>query len=425
MRNYCGLLTRRYSNGQVLENLQAGISERDFVVRISKCVGFSLVEEDSALAGGSSMEARQQEHRATSVEEVGETTTSTSVPIQTPAPSNPTSIPSETPVPVPEPSPSPAVQGLLSERAARLEAERKTREAAEREAKRAAAKARREAAEKEQASSSSDPVPQARQNWIEQQRTRQKEAKLERERILKSIESDRQARKERDQQRRLLAQSETQAQMGAAGPSQTTSARSVSASKTCSLQIRLFDGTSLRRRFQSDATLATAVRTYVAEESATDIPYSFRQILTPHPSRTIEIAEENESLQALGLTPSATLVLVPVKGYTEAYAAGGAKGMVSRGLRLGYGLVSGTVGYVGGLVGGFLGYGAVNAATNEPYVGGTADEVEPSNVQGRSMAEDRPTNAGSRGTEGGIKIRTLADQRREQEGSEFYNGNQV
>lgn len=183
-------------------------------------------------------------------------------------------------------------------------------------------------------------------------------------------------------------------------------------SPTCNLQIRLFDGSSVRSRFDSSATLTGAVRAFVDEQSTSDVPYNFREMRTPLPSRTIEISEENQSLQSLGLTPSATLVLVPVSGYTDAYASSGASGLISRGVSTGYGLVSGALGLVGGL----LGYGG-DAAGDSPHIGGVGDSIEPASAEGSNSAGTGPSS--------GIKIRTLADQRGREDNQELYNGNQV
>lgn len=398
--------------------------------RVSSCAGFSeatsTTQGTTEASPGSPPSVPPESVPGASQAQPSESTVTPSQPAQPEAGTAPPAAAA--------PPPDTSVQEMLSERATRLEADRQKREQAEKEARRAVAKARREAADKETAESSS--APQARPSWIEEQRNRQKEARLERERILKTIESDKAARREREQQRRLQAQAEAQAGASSseAGPSKQASLDKFapqaqgsvppSAHKSCNLQIRLFDGTSLRRRFASSSTLATAVRTYIAEESNTDIPYSFRQILTPAPSRTIEISEENETLQSLGLTPSATLVLVPVKGYTEAYQTGGVTGMVQRRVNMGHGMVFGAVGYVVNTLGSFLGYGAPGApqAEDGPYVAGTGDEIEPSNVKGGKMAEERPQTASS-----AVRVRTLADQRRDagKEGNELYNGNQV
>lgn len=317
---------------------------------------------------------------------------------------------------------SPTLQDILSERNARLDADHRKKREEEREAKKAAAK--RAGKQREDQAAEASSVPQARQDWITQQRNRQQEARVEKERVLRAIESDKAARREREQRRRIAQSADTPAAF-APQKSDSTHGRS---NPTCNLQIRLFDGSSLRSKFDSSATLATSVRTYISEQSSSDMPYNFREIRTPQPSRTIEISEENESLQSLGLTPSATLVLVPVKGYTDAYASSGAGGILSKGLNTGYGLLSGAVGFVGSAVGSVLGYGG-DATLEGPYMGGTSDDLEPSNMDDGTKTTQKVTPV-TAGPSSGIKIRTLADQRKEEEeeeddGQELYNGNQV
>ena len=316
---------------------------------------------------------------------------------------------------------------MMADRKARLERERQEKDEAEKQARKAVAKARRE--EAEQAAGASSSVPPSRQSYLEEQRTRQREAKLDKERVLKAIESDKQARRERERQRRLAAQGEdasgVDSQEGPSNAAQpSASGLRAQASRTpqthCALQIRLFDGTSIRSRFSVDSTLSTAVRTYISENSQTDIPYNFRAMLNPLPSRNIEISEENESLQSLGLCPSATLVLVPVKDFTDAYYVSGGTGIINKGINTTFHLINGVYGYASGILGRITGYGG-DGASDGPYVAGTGDEVEPSNVQGSKMAEGKSPA----GPSSGIKIRTLADQRRDQEGTELYNGNQV
>lgn len=315
----------------------------------------------------------------------------------------------ETNVPIPAPTGNTTMQQFLTERGNQLEAKRKKQEEHLKAYRKAMAKSRKEAEEKQEAESSS--APHKKQDWADEQRNRNKEARLERERILKTIESDKAARKEREQQKRLLVQGEPST-AAAQRPVQTDTTPGRS-SNVCAIQIRLFDGSSLRTRFDPSATLATSVRTYISQNSQTDVPYEFRQILLPNPSRNISVGEENESLRSLGLTPSATLVLVPIKGYTDAYTGGGS--LVSKGFNAGFGLISGAASMLGNAVGSVMGY-AGSSDGQGPYVAGTADESEPSNTAGDRIAHGSA----------GINIRTLGDQRREAgESTELYNGNQV
>jgi len=93
---------------------------------------------------------------------------------------------------------------------------------------------------------------------------------------------------------------------------------------------------------------------------------------------------------------------------------------MNRSIAMTHSVVGGAYNLVGGVLGRLTGSVGAEAAEG-PYMGGTADEQEPSNVQGSRMAgaDSQP------GPSSGMKIRTLADQRREQQKSEFYNGNQA
>ncbi|KAL1301605.1 hypothetical protein AAFC00_005834 [Neodothiora populina] len=310
------------------------------------------------------------------------------------------------------------LQEILSERNARMDEDHQQKRAAEKEAKKAAVVRSKEMADKQAAESSS--VPAARQDWLNQQRLRQQEARAERERILKTIQQDKITRQERERQRKIAAQGSSSSAVPEASssvaPHRSDHPRGW-ASTTCNLQIRLFDGTSLRSRFDSSATLDGAVRTFVDAQSESEVPYNFREIRTPQPSRTIEIGEEGQTLQSLGLTPSATLVLVPVHGYTDAYASRGAAGLMYRGVHSGFSLVSGALGGALGLVGGMLGYGG-DAVRDGPYLSGVADESEEaSDAEGTKIAGAGPSS--------GFKVRTLADQREDNDEQELYNGNQL
>lgn len=339
-----------------------------------------------------------------------------------------------------EPAQSSAnVQSLLNERAQKLEADRLQKETAERAERIARANARRREAQEAEAAHKPDKgkqregeppaseKAQARRDWVRQQKQRNDEAKRERERILLQIESDRLARKEKEAQRRELARQEAGAGDDAASTAAEPPASRSGAgpAQSCALQIRLFDGSSIRSRFAPDTTLSTGVRTWITSSSPpqiTNVPYTFRLILAPQPSRTIEISEESQSLQELGLMPTATLVLVPVGGYTEAYASSGYTGMLSRGLSAGYGLVSGAFGLAGSVITSVTGIGRGEG----PYMGGMSDEQEPSNAQGQQMAGSDFNSGSSAGPS--VKVRTLADQRAQEERNrrtELYNGNSL
>lgn len=247
--------------------------------------------------------------------------------------------------------------------------------------------------------------------YAAQQRKRQQDAKLERERILRQIEHDKAERKEKEEQRKALARAEVQEKDDSALADEQLKNEinrpRPTRSKECAIQVRMFDGSNIRHKFSSDATLRTDVRAWIDKERLDgDIPYTFKQILTPLPNRTLSISDEEESLQSLGLTPSATLVMVPVQGYTAAYDH---QGLVSRGAATGYSVISGGAGMITGALRTILGFGQADVPTNEsgdnPAGGDTAPE---------------PRGAGS-----SINIRTLRDQREGRDDHQLYNGNQV
>ena len=321
----------------------------------------------------------------------------------------------------------PTLESLLPGRAAQLEADHQTRRAKEKEERIARAEARRKEVEaaatsddksslsekakgKQRADGSGDASSQqSRRDWVKEQAKRKEEAKVERQRILQQIEADRQERKNREAIRKEV----NAPAVSMNGLSENRSSTS-NKSDMCALQLRLFDGTSIKTRFKSSTTLALGVRTWIKETApagAADSAYNFRLMLVPGPSRTIDKADETKSLQELGLVPSATLVLLP------AIDAAARDGFLSRGV-VGsvYGLVSGALGVVGG---------AVGHLTGGLYIGGIADETEPSNIAGASMATtDTPGTLSA----GKARSKTLADQRAEEntakdQNAEFYNGN--
>ena len=303
--------------------------------------------------------------------------------------------------------PSQAVQNLLADRRRRLEIDQKEKEAAERAERQAKADAR-------QAAIMSDPnsAKGKQATYAAQQRKRQQEAKLERERILQQIEHDKAERKEKEEQRKALARAELQEKDDSAladeqlkneinRPTRPTR------SKECALQVRMFDGSNIRHKFSSDATLRTDVRSWIDKERMDgDIPYTFKQILTPLPNRTLSISDEEESLQSLGLTPSATLVMVPVQGYTAAYDH---QGLVSRGASTGYSVILGGAGMITGALRTILGFGQAAERPNE--------------AQGNEAVGDAAPE--TRGAGSSINIRTLRDQREGRDDHQLYNGNQV
>lgn len=306
-------------------------------------------------------------------------------------------------------SPSPgsqssqAVQNLLADRRRRLEIDKKEKDTAERAERKAKAEARKEAIVM-----APDSAKAKQATYAVQQKKRQQEAKLERERILRQIEHDKAERKEKEARRKAIAKAEAEGMDGAGGLVDQQLTSEVSSlkptrSKECAVQIRLFDGSLIRSRISSDQTLRGNVRPWVDHHKSDDVPYTFKHVLTPMPNRTLSISEEEETLQSLGLTPSATLVIVPVQGYTNAYNGG--QGIVSKGASAGYNVVSAGAGIITGALGTFLGFGRATPPGEIP--------------------EARNDEADTIGMGSGINIRTLRDQRADQEDHQLYNGNQV
>ncbi len=170
---------------------------------------------------------------------------------------------------------SQTVQNLLADRRRRLEVDKKAKEAAEKAERQAKANAR-------QAAMTADPnSAKAKQaTYAQQQRKRQQETKLERERILRQIEHDKTERKEKDEQRKALAKAEAEGRDGAGGLVDQQLSREMSrgpkpaSTKECAIQVRMFDGSTIRTRFPSDQILRTNVRPWVDKErSDGDSPY--------------------------------------------------------------------------------------------------------------------------------------------------------
>lgn len=233
-----------------------------------------------------------------------------------------------------------SVAALLQERKIRMEADKKKKDAQEK------AERTRKAAERKAAVESGkpeDPKRAADLKYAAQQKKRQQEARQERERVLKQIEDDKAERKARDATRKEQAKI-------AAGTEQPPNPFTAPSSEMgsmkrgdhCALKVRLFDGSAISSRFPSGATLEGEVRKWVdQEQQVAESPYIFKHILTPFPNKEISISEEGNSLQDLGLVPNATLILVPIKDFTPAYAQGpGVTGLLSSGVSAGYGLVS-------------------------------------------------------------------------------------
>ena len=251
-----------------------------------------------------------------------------------------------------------------------------------------------------------------RESWVHEQKKRKQEAQAERKRILAQIESDKKERKQKEQDRKAAAaaaNAEEQAITTDESPKSPAKAGApprTRYAKDCALKIRTFDGSTVASKFPSEQTLREHVRPWIESElGKPDAPYEFTQVLAPMPNRRISVSEEEESLQSLGLAPSATLVMVPIKAYTEAYTSSGAQGYLSSGLSYGYGVVKSGVSLIGGLAGSFLGGSGEASAAQGPT-------QSPHGIDGSSEA---PRSS--------INVRTLRDRAVARDDQQLYNGN--
>ena len=309
----------------------------------------------------------------------------------------------------PASQPSQAVQNLLADRRRKLEVDKREKDAAEKAERKARAEARKEAI-----TVAPDSARAKQASYAAQQRKRQQEVKLERERILSQIEHDKSERKAKEERRKAIAKAEPENTDGARELIERQLASEIGSprlteSGECAVQIRLFDGSTIRSRFSSDQTLRGNVRPWIDSTKPDDMPYTFKQVLAPMPNRTLSISEEEENMKSLGFSPSVTLVLVPVQGYTAAYSGG--QSIISKGVSIGYNVMSAGAGIVGGAFGTLLGLGQATTPGELPDTHDTRTQ--------------RIAEADSTGTGININIRTLRDQRNDRDDQQLYNGNQV
>ncbi|KAL3483650.1 hypothetical protein BJX62DRAFT_75637 [Aspergillus germanicus] len=175
------------------------------------------------------------------------------------------------------------------------------------------------------------------------------------------------------------------------------------------LQVRLFDGQSVRSTFSPSHTIRKDVRPWLDSQMEERKPYNLKHILTPLPNQTLTIAEEDQTLREIITGSTATFVMVPIKSYIEAYSESGS--LPVRAVSSMYGIVSSVVGTATGYVGSLLGYGQNQAAQPQPE----ASQSSGSQSLGETT-RPRPFRP---------NIRTLRDQMEGQDRSEFYNGNQL
>ncbi|KAJ0422120.1 hypothetical protein BJY00DRAFT_97144 [Aspergillus carlsbadensis] len=175
------------------------------------------------------------------------------------------------------------------------------------------------------------------------------------------------------------------------------------------LQVRLFDGRSVRSTFSPSHTIRKDVRPWLDSQMEERKPYNLKHILTPLPNQTLTIAEEDRPLPEIIIGSTATFVMVPIKSYIEAYSEPGS--LPVRAVSFVYGVVSSVFGTATGYVGSLLGYGQNQVAQPQSEASQTSGSLSSGETPRR-----RPF---------GPNIRTLRDPMEGQDRSEFYNGNQL
>lgn len=249
-------------------------------------------------------------------------------------------------------------------------------------------------------SQSTNPPPRStpQQDWTRTQRERRRQQREERERIKAQIKYDHEERRRLDELRKQPA-------TDLPSSNSTDSRPNRASSSEVRVQVRTFDGSTLRSTFPKTSTISSQVRPWVDSSAQQKTPYNFKMILTPQPNRTIEAAEEEKSLADLDIIRSCTLVMVPVKGFVDSYAPP-SSGILGSAVSGGYNLVSGSVGAVLGGVRSVFGFGQVTAESPE---------------------HSGPAEASSEPPPGQVRVRTLADQRidAQKKDQQFYNGNQL
>lgn len=258
-----------------------------------------------------------------------------------------------------------------------------------------------------------------KKNWQAVQAQRKKKERDERERILAQIRSDQEDRRRIQTLRRDIYRSQKY------DPSEQKSEnRSATINSRYQIQVRLFDGSAIRSSFDPQDTINKNVRSWIDQNrSDGNRPYTLKHILTPFPNKTLSVTEEEQPLQELDLGSTASLVMIPITSYTEAYLSPPSiTSLPARGISAGYNMVSGAINYTAHALGTVLGIGQ-NPYPNHAPVSGTdtLNSHSQSNAAGETVAAS--TQFRNQRNFGG-NIRTIHDA--DTTGNaQFYNGNTV
>ncbi|KAM0355710.1 hypothetical protein ACHAPU_000095 [Fusarium lateritium] len=288
------------------------------------------------------------------------------------------------------PATSENVRRILAERAARLQNQR---EENERRIKDERARTKEKAKAEAEAGMNTDNARVHKE--AEAVKKKRQQDLDERARILRRIEDDkaeRRIRAEAREKQRVDSLKGGDIASSLVNAPETKLASSTRTGGMTALQVRLFDGSTLRSRFKTTAHLKE-IRKWV-DQNRTDgaQPYTFKQVLTPLPNKNIDETEVDKAVGELGLSPSSTLVLIPVKKFTTAYD--NSQGIVSR--------------FVGFILGIFYWILSLFGAGDEraTHRGPTSDDAP---ISSREQS----------------RIREFQNQRDQQRDQQLYNGNSV
>ncbi|KAF4952597.1 hypothetical protein FGADI_6669 [Fusarium gaditjirri] len=303
-------------NGELKEYITPGTSKEDFLRRVQ-----AAFNSTAAPAPAPAPAAPAPAPATTQPTPAPEQASTPQPQTETPAASEQQSTPTTA-----APSTSENVRRMLAERAARLQTQK---EENERKVKEERARTKDKAKAEAEAGMDTDNARAHKQ--AEAVRKQKQKDQEEKARILKRIEDDKAERRLRAEQREKQKLDNLKGGDIAASLVSAPETKLASSSKSgaiTALQVRLFDGSTLRNRFKTTAHLKE-VRQWVDENRGDGSqPYTFKQVLTPLPNKNIDETEEGKPLGDLGLFPSSTLVLIPVKKFTTAYD--GSQGIVSR-----------------------------------------------------------------------------------------------
>lgn len=258
------------------------------------------------------------------------------------------------------------------------------------------------------------------QRHVEALKKKQREAREERERVLKAIEDDKAARKAGQAEQAAARQASLVPEASSKAPS-TSATRKTKSSEICALQVRLFDGSTIRNRFPSGETLKD-VRKWIAEtREDIDDDFTFKVLLTPLPSKTIAAADEDKTLRTLELTPSATLIIHRVRStfavsspFTPATSAAGEPqgNFFQRLISLILAAVTGPFSTIFAFFSSLFSTSGPPPAASEP----TGDS-QASGSQSRSVPDSTRHRGG--------RVAGVDQTNRRRDDQQFYNGNSV